>query len=68
MKKFDKKKYPSIASSNILTEEEMNHTLGGACSSCKPACGDSCKPGNKTTQTVPDKPEPSIPSGPDKKN
>lgn len=65
MKKFDKIKYPSITSSNILTEEEMNHTLGGACnSSCKRGCSNSCKPGNKTIQTTPEEPIPSTPSAP----
>lgn len=62
MKKFENTKYPSIASSNILTEEEMNSTLGGACqSSCKGGCGDSCKPGHKTEVAQPEGPKP-VPS------
>lgn len=59
MKKFENTKYPSIASSNILTEEEMNNTLGGACqSSCKRGCSDSCKPGYKTEVSKPETPHP----------
>lgn len=48
MEKFKKTNYPSIASSNILTEEEMSNTLGGACDKCKPMCKEDCKPGRKT--------------------
>lgn len=32
----DKKKYSSIANSNILAEDEMEKALGGS-------CGDGCK-------------------------
>lgn len=53
----DQKKYSSIANSNILAEDEMKKTLGGACDqSCKTGCSDSCKPGNKvsiSTDTTP---------------
>ncbi|MGL4412515.1 MAG: hypothetical protein ACRCZM_07075 [Bacteroidales bacterium] len=48
MKKEINKEFPSIVSSNILTDEELNSSLGGACgSSCKSSCSQSCKPGNK---------------------
>lgn len=46
----DKKKYSSIATSNILAEDEMEKALGGVCGqSCKNGCSDSCKSGNKTS-------------------
>lgn len=49
----DKKKYSSIANSNILAEDEMEKALGGACDqSCKNGCSDSCKPGIKTSSST----------------
>lgn len=61
MEKFKKTNYPSIASSNILTEEEMSNALGGACNKCKSGCAESCKPGRKTIVTQPETPHP-VPS------
>lgn len=61
MEKLKKTNYPSIASSNILTEEEMSNTLGGACDKCKPMCKEDCKPGRKTVVTQPETPHP-VPS------
>lgn len=57
MKKFENTKYPSIVSSNILTEEEMSSVSGGACSfQCKPGCSEDCKPGKKVLGCTPEKP------------
>jgi len=45
-----KKIYPPIETSTVLTEDEMNNTLGGG-SGCKQGCRDGClegcHPGNR---------------------
>lgn len=45
-------KFPPLDQADVLSDEEMNTSLGGACNngcraSCEPSCKRDCKEGNK---------------------
>ncbi|MGL4412514.1 MAG: hypothetical protein ACRCZM_07070 [Bacteroidales bacterium] len=44
-------RFPLICNSNILTEDEMKSSIGGACGlGCKGGCPESCKQSSKNSK------------------